>query len=46
MALSGFGELPVLKGNKLLGTVSLTDIASLIHRHDAQLNPDPSRCVV
>uniref|UniRef100_M4BS73 CBS domain-containing protein n=1 Tax=Hyaloperonospora arabidopsidis (strain Emoy2) TaxID=559515 RepID=M4BS73_HYAAE len=42
MALSGFGELPVLKGNKLLGTVSLTDIASLIHRHDAQLNPDPS----
>ncbi|CAH0516084.1 unnamed protein product [Peronospora belbahrii] len=42
MALSGVGELPVLKGSKLLGTVSLTDIASLIHRHDAQLNPDPT----
>ncbi|KAE8898717.1 hypothetical protein PF005_g23226 [Phytophthora fragariae] len=41
MALSGVGELPVLQGSKLLGTVSLTDIASLIHRHDAQLNPDP-----
>ncbi|KAH7467418.1 hypothetical protein PRIC1_011467 [Phytophthora ramorum] len=41
MALSGVGELPVLQGDKLLGTVSLTDIASLIHRHDAQLNPDP-----
>ncbi|KAI9919969.1 hypothetical protein PsorP6_015504 [Peronosclerospora sorghi] len=43
MALSGVGELPVLKGSKFLGTVSLTDIASLIHRQDAQLNPDPSR---
>ncbi|POM78278.1 Phosphatase PTC7 family protein, partial [Phytophthora palmivora] len=42
MALSGVGELPVLQGSKLLGTVSLTDIASLIHRHDAQLNPDPT----
>ncbi|KAK1942635.1 Protein phosphatase PTC7 fig [Phytophthora citrophthora] len=42
MALSGVGELPVLKGSKLLGTVSLTDIASLIHRHDAQLNPGPT----
>lgn len=42
MALSGVGELPVLKGSKFLGTVSLTDIASLIHRHDAQSNPDPT----
>ncbi|CAI5714132.1 unnamed protein product [Hyaloperonospora brassicae] len=42
MALSAVGELPVLKGNKLLGTVSLTDIASLVHRHDAKLSPDPS----
>ncbi|CAI5744705.1 unnamed protein product [Peronospora destructor] len=42
MALSGVGELPVLKGSKLMGTVSLTDIASLIFRHDAQLNPDPT----
>ncbi|KAF1795061.1 PPM-type phosphatase domain [Phytophthora cactorum] len=38
----GVGELPVLQGSKLLGTVSLTDIASLIHRHDAQLNPGPT----
>jgi predicted transcriptional regulator len=43
MALSGRSELPVLQGGKLLGTVSLTDIASLIHRHDAQLNPSPTR---
>ncbi|CEG37218.1 phosphatase ptc7 family protein [Plasmopara halstedii] len=42
MALSGVGELPVLRGSKLLGTVSLIDIASLIHRHDAQFNPDPT----
>ncbi|RLN88262.1 hypothetical protein BBJ28_00008930 [Nothophytophthora sp. Chile5] len=42
MALSGVGELPVLQGDKLLGTVSLTDIASLLHRHDAQLNPSPT----
>ncbi|RLN51360.1 hypothetical protein BBJ29_009702 [Phytophthora kernoviae] len=42
MALSGVGELPVLQGDKLLGTVSLTDIASLIHRHDAQLDPSPT----
>ncbi|RLN88959.1 hypothetical protein BBJ28_00007813 [Nothophytophthora sp. Chile5] len=27
---------------KLLGTVSLTDIASLLHRHDAQLDPSPT----
>ncbi|DBA04229.1 TPA: hypothetical protein N0F65_009464 [Lagenidium giganteum] len=42
MALSGRGELPVLEGEKLLGTVSLTDIASLLHRKDSQLNPNPS----
>ncbi|TDH67174.1 hypothetical protein CCR75_006609 [Bremia lactucae] len=42
MALSGIGELPVLQGSKLLGTVSLIDIASLLHRHDAQYNPDPT----
>ena len=45
MAISGVGELPVLKGSKLMGTVSLTDIASLIYRHEAQLNPDPTRQV-
>ncbi|KAJ0397862.1 hypothetical protein P43SY_005953 [Pythium insidiosum] len=36
MALSGRGELPVLEGGKLLGTVSLIDIASLLHRKDEQ----------
>lgn len=44
MALSGRGELVVLEGDKLLGTVSLTDIASLLHRLDAQLNTSPTRC--
>lgn len=43
MALSNRGELPVLEGDKLLGTVSLTDIASLLHRKDAQKNPAPTR---
>lgn len=43
MALSNRGELPVLEGDKLLGTVSLTDIASLLHRKDAQMNPAPTR---
>jgi hypothetical protein len=36
MALSGRGEIPVLEGGKLLGTVSLIDIASLLHRRDEQ----------
>lgn len=38
MALSGRGEIPVLEGGKLLGTVSLIDIASLLHRRDEQDN--------
>lgn len=42
MALSGRGEIPVLEGDKLLGTVSLTDIASLLHRKDVQATPNPS----
>lgn len=33
----------MLEGDKLLGTVSLTDIASLLHRLDAQLNTSPTR---
>lgn len=36
MTLSGHGELPVVKDGKLLGMVSLTDIAGLLHRYDTQ----------
>jgi CBS domain-containing protein len=45
MALSGRSELPVLEGDRLLGTVSLTDIASALHRKDVQMNSSPTRSV-
>nr|CCA26683.1 phosphatase PTC7 family protein putative [Albugo laibachii Nc14] len=34
VTLSGHGELPVVKDGKLLGMVSLRDIAGLLHRYD------------
>ncbi|TMW61251.1 hypothetical protein Poli38472_013714 [Pythium oligandrum] len=42
MSLSGRGEIPVLEGGKLRGTVSLIDIASLLHRRDEQDSPSPT----